>query len=135
MDRFPVKITAHRIKEITPVYVMRAHTQLEVELTIDKHQLVKFITDLFQQFDLDEINALLKNDDVNLHMDVGAILKTNVYDMDLSVRLLNTLRRNQIETAADIVNVGRAKIKTYRYMGEKALTELDNTMAQWGIKF
>ncbi len=138
MDRFPIKITAHKVKEITPVYVMRARTQLEVELTIDKHQFVGFIADLFKQFDLAEINALLEHDCGLKLIETGEedVLDNKIiYMYGMSVRLMNCLNKNGIETVGDIVTKTRKGVKLFKEMGTRSLMELDELMSKLGLEY
>ena len=49
---------------------------------------------------------------------------TNIFDFDLSVRALNALKSNGINTAGDLINLRRQKILGYRNIGRTTAQEI-----------
>ena len=56
-------------------------------------------------------------------------------NQDLSVRCLNCLKYNDLETIGDLVTVTERKLLTYRNFGTKSLIELKCLLASYGLKF
>lgn len=60
--------------------------------------------------------------------------ETTIEDMNLSVRLYNVLKRNNIRTIEDIINaIIDLRIFRSRNLGEKCLTELRNKLLFYGV--
>ena len=72
-------------------------------------------------------------DEEILHM--RKILKTELVDMDLSVRALNCLKAADIRTLADLVTYDVADMLKFRNFGKKSLTELDELVLVKGLSF
>jgi DNA-directed RNA polymerase alpha subunit len=58
--------------------------------------------------------------------------QTLLVDLDLSVRTLNTLKANNIETIGDLCNIKYDTIKSISSKTQQELTELLN---EFGVKF
>ena len=72
-------------------------------------------------------------DEEVLHM--RQLLKTKLVDMDLSVRALNCLKSNDIETLGELVVFNKTDLLKFRNFGKKSLTELDELLANLNLSF
>ena len=72
-------------------------------------------------------------DETSLHM--RQLLKTNLVDMDLSVRALNCLKAADVETLGDLVSYNKTDLLKFRNFGKKSLTELDDLVDNKGLTF
>jgi len=72
-------------------------------------------------------------DEEMLHM--RKILKTQLSDMDLSVRAYNCLKAADIRTLGDLVQLDLQDMMKFRNFGKKSLTELENLVEEKGLTF
>jgi len=72
-------------------------------------------------------------DEEILHM--RKILKTELVDLDLSVRALNCLKAADIRTLAELVSYDVADMLKFRNFGKKSLTELEDLVDSKGLTF
>ena len=72
-------------------------------------------------------------DETSLHM--RQLLKTKLVDMDLSVRALNCLKDDDIETLGDLVSYNKNDLLKFRNFGKKSLTELEDLVENKGLSF
>lgn len=72
-------------------------------------------------------------DEEILHM--RKILKTELVDLDLSVRALNCLKAADIRTLADLVTYDVADMLKFRNFGKKSLTEIQDLVKSKGLSF
>jgi DNA-directed RNA polymerase subunit alpha len=72
-------------------------------------------------------------DEEILHM--RKILKTELVDMDLSVRALNCLKAADIRSLADLVTYDVADMLKFRNFGKKSLTEIQELVKSKGLSF
>jgi DNA-directed RNA polymerase subunit alpha len=72
-------------------------------------------------------------DEKYLHM--RKLLKTNLTDLDLSVRAYNCLRAAEIKTLGDLVQHDIADLLKFRNFGKKSLTELEDLVREKGLNF
>lgn len=56
------------------------------------------------------------------------LLATDMWDFDLSMRVLNTLRNAEVSTLGDLVKLPRTALTKFRNFGKKSLTELDELL-------
>ncbi len=63
------------------------------------------------------------------------LLKTNLADMDLSVRAYNCLKAADIKTLGDLVRLEVSDMMKFRNFGKKSLTELEQLVAEKGLTF
>lgn len=63
------------------------------------------------------------------------LLKTNLADMDLSVRAYNCLKAADIKTLGDLVSLEVSDMMKFRNFGKKSLTELEQLVAEKGLTF
>jgi DNA-directed RNA polymerase subunit alpha len=63
------------------------------------------------------------------------ILKTELVDMDLSVRALNCLKAADIRSLADLVTYDVADMLKFRNFGKKSLTEIQELVKSKGLSF
>lgn len=61
------------------------------------------------------------------------VLKMTVDELDLPTRIYNSLRNAGIETLADMLKVPRKELMTYRNLGAKSLSIIDDSLKQKGI--
>jgi DNA-directed RNA polymerase subunit alpha len=72
-------------------------------------------------------------DEEILHM--RKILKTELVDLDLSVRALNCLKAADIRTLADLVSYDVADMLKFRNFGKKSLTEIQELVKSKSLSF
>ena len=72
-------------------------------------------------------------DEEILHM--RKILKTELVDLDLSVRALNCLKAADIRSLADLVSYDVADMFKFRNFGKKSLTEIQDLVKSKGLSF
>ncbi len=72
-------------------------------------------------------------DEEILHM--RKILKTELADMDLSVRALNCLKAADIRSLSDLVTYDVADMLKFRNFGKKSLTEIQDLVKAKGLTF
>lgn len=63
------------------------------------------------------------------------LLKSNLGDMNLSVRAYNCLKAAEIRTLADLVKFDIADLLKFRNFGRKSLTELEDLVREKGLTF
>lgn len=66
---------------------------------------------------------------------MSKLLATSVWDCDLSMRTLNTLRNADVETLRDLVHLHRGDLLKFRNFGKKSLTELDEFLEHYGLSW
>ena len=81
----------------------------------------------------DEIAQTETYDEESLHM--RQLLKTNLRDMDLSVRALNCLKAAEVDTLGDLVSFNKNDLMKFRNFGKKSLTELEELVVLKGLSF
>lgn len=74
-----------------------------------------------------------KVDEEMLHM--RKLLKTNLADLDLSVRAYNCLKSADIKTLGELAALEVSDMMRFRNFGKKSLTELEQLMADKGLSF
>jgi DNA-directed RNA polymerase subunit alpha len=72
-------------------------------------------------------------DEKFLHM--RKLLKTQLTDLDLSVRAFNCLRAAEIKTLGDLVQYDVADLLKFRNFGKKSLTELEDLVREKNLTF
>ncbi|MBD3749261.1 MAG: DNA-directed RNA polymerase subunit alpha [Sphingobacteriales bacterium] len=72
-------------------------------------------------------------DEEVLHM--RKILKTELVDLDLSVRALNCLKAADIRTLSELVSYDVADMLKFRNFGKKSLTEIQELVKSKGLSF
>ncbi|HPQ21095.1 MAG TPA: DNA-directed RNA polymerase subunit alpha [Saprospiraceae bacterium] len=68
-----------------------------------------------------------------LHM--RKLLKTNLEDLDLSVRAYNCLKAAKINTLGELVRFDTHELLKFRNFGKKSLVEIEELLAQKGLTF
>lgn len=82
---------------------------------------------------LEENNSSEEFDEDALHM--RQLLKTKLYDQDLSVRALNCLKAAEVETVGDLVKFHRNDLLKFRNFGKKSLSELDELLESLNLHY
>ncbi len=72
-------------------------------------------------------------DEEMLHM--RKLLKTNLTDLDLSVRAYNCLKAADVKTLGDLARLEVSDMMKFRNFGKKSLTELEQLIAEKGLTF
>ncbi len=72
-------------------------------------------------------------DEELLHM--RQLLKTELVNMELSVRALNCLKSADVSTLGDLVRYNKSDLLKFRNFGKKSLTELDELLEQLNLSF
>ena len=83
--------------------------------------------------DQDETLSNEEFDEEILHM--RQLLKTQLVDLDLSVRALNCLKAAEVDTLGDLVKYNKNDLLKFRNFGKKSLAELDELLASLGLNF
>lgn len=63
------------------------------------------------------------------------LLRTKLYDLDLSVRALNCLKAADVEMLGDLVQYSKADLLKFRNFGKKSLSELEEIIEKMGLEF
>jgi DNA-directed RNA polymerase alpha subunit len=79
------------------------------------------------QAQIDEINSKILSKDIN------SILFLPVADMNLSLRLKNSLIEENIYYIGDLVHITENDILKKRHLRKKSLTEIKNVLAEHGL--
>ena len=66
---------------------------------------------------------------------ISALLKTELKDLDLSVRAQNCLRSGNVLKLADLVVLDRETLNKFRNFGKKTFEELEGFLAEVGLEF
>jgi DNA-directed RNA polymerase subunit alpha len=72
-------------------------------------------------------------DEEYLHM--RKLLKTNLTDLDLSVRAYNCLKAADVKTLGDLARLEVSDMMKFRNFGKKSLTELEQLIAEKSLTF
>ncbi len=72
-------------------------------------------------------------DEEMLHM--RKLLKTQLHDLDLSVRAYNCLKAADVKTLADLVQLDISDMMKFRNFGKKSLAELEQLVAEKNLTF
>lgn len=72
-------------------------------------------------------------DEESLHM--RQLLKTNLVDLDLSVRALNCLKAAEVNNLGELVAHQKSDLMKFRNFGKKSLSELEELVADKGLEF
>ncbi len=83
--------------------------------------------------DAEEKTQTEEFDEASLHM--RQLLKTKLYDMDLSVRALNCLKAADVETMGQLVSFSKNDLLKFRNFGKKSLTELEDLVHSKNLTF
>ena len=83
--------------------------------------------------DIDNLDGEEDFDEDALHM--RQLLKTKLFDLDLSVRALNCLKSAEVETLAELVSFNRNDLLKFRNFGKKSLVELDEKLESLNLSF
>ncbi len=92
-----------------------------------------FITDEHISFDDGESNGEFEVDEHMLHM--RKLLKTNLDDLELSVRAYNCLKAAKINTLSDLVQFETHELLKFRNFGKKSLVEIEDLLKEKGLTF
>jgi DNA-directed RNA polymerase subunit alpha len=63
------------------------------------------------------------------------LMKMTVDELDLPTRIYNSLRNAGIETVGDMLSTPRKELMTYRNLGAKSLSIIDESLAEKGITY
>lgn len=63
------------------------------------------------------------------------LLKTQLTDLDLSVRALNCLKSANLETLGDLARIPKSELLKFRNFGKKSLTELEQKLESLNLHF
>ncbi|MFO8053538.1 MAG: DNA-directed RNA polymerase subunit alpha [Bacteroidales bacterium] len=105
------------LKEAAKILIQHFMLFSDEKITVDEEE--KSITEEF--------------DEGSLHM--RQLLKTNLSDVDLSVRALNCLKAAEVETLGDLVSYNRNDLLKFRNFGKKSLAELEELVKNKGLSF
>ncbi len=92
-----------------------------------------FITDERIAFDDGTSKGEEEVDEHMLHM--RKLLKTNLDDMELSVRAYNCLKAAKINSLADLVQFETHELLKFRNFGKKSLVEIEELLTEKGLTF
>ncbi|MBM3263887.1 MAG: DNA-directed RNA polymerase subunit alpha [candidate division Zixibacteria bacterium] len=97
-------------------------------------QILKNHLQLFIAFDEDLVPDQEKEVDQEFER-IRHLLRTNVEELELSVRSSNCLRAAEIKILADLVQKTEGEMLKYRNFGRKSLTELNEILEGLGLEF
>lgn len=85
-----------------------------------------------------EVDAIMERqveqvDEEILHM--RKLLKTQLHDLDLSVRAYNCLKAAEVKTLGDLVHLDITEVMKFRNFGKKSLTELEQLVVDKNLTF
>ncbi len=83
--------------------------------------------------DSDEKKENTEFDEEILHM--RQLLKTNLVDLDLSVRALNCLKAADVDTLGELVIYNRNDLLKFRNFGKKSLAEIEDLLETRSLSF
>ncbi len=83
--------------------------------------------------DSDEKKENTEFDEEILHM--RQLLKTNLVDLDLSVRALNCLKAADVDTLGELVVYNRNDLLKFRNFGKKSLAEIEDLLETRSLNF
>ena len=63
------------------------------------------------------------------------LLKTNLEDLDLSVRAYNCLKAAKINTLEELVHYNTNELLKFRNFGRKSLVEIEALLVEQGLSF
>ncbi len=92
-----------------------------------------FITDEHISFDNGDTNGDFEVDEHMLHM--RKLLKTNLDDLELSVRAYNCLKAAKINSLSDLVQFETHELLKFRNFGKKSLVEIEDLLKEKGLTF
>ncbi len=81
----------------------------------------------------DEKSQVETYDEESLHM--RQLLKTNLVDLDLSVRALNCLKAAEVNNLGELVTHQKSDLMKFRNFGKKSLSELEELVEGKGLEF
>ncbi len=85
--------------------------------------------------DIQASNDMEVNEDKDRHLEQQhAMLEMPVTDFDMSVRARNALRKMNIRTLGDLLQVTEAELRSYANFGEASLEEIKTMLAQRGLQ-
>ena len=87
----------------------------------------KITLDTEEKFENEEV------DEEVLHM--RQLLKTNLMDLDLSVRALNCLKAAEVDSLGELVKFNKNDLLKFRNFGKKSLTELEDLLTSMSLTF
>ena len=96
-------------------------------------QHLRLINDDHITFDVPDKKKENVVDEHVVHM--RKLLKTNLADLDLSVRAYNCLKAADIKTLGDLARLDISDMMKFRNFGKKSLTELEQLVAEKSLTF
>jgi DNA-directed RNA polymerase alpha subunit len=67
-------------------------------------------------------------------LDKDSVLLISIYDTPMSVRLLNSLKANEIQILYDVLLYSRRDYLKFRNIGKKSIDELEEVLDEYGLK-
>lgn len=92
-----------------------------------------FFSDERITMDYEQQSITEEFDEGSLHM--RQLLKTQLNELDLSVRALNCLKTAEVNTLGDLVSYNRNDLLKFRNFGKKSLAELEELVKDKGLTF
>lgn len=125
------------------------YEKLIIEITTDgsihpKNALKEAADILIQHLKLFSDEKILleeeENDDIVENFDedvlrIRQLLKSKLSDMELSVRALNCLKTEGVETLEDLVKCSKSELMRFRNFGKKSLMELNELLTKLNLAF
>jgi hypothetical protein len=82
------------------------------------------------QFQLQES----KKGSINIEENTISNIHTEIYDLDISVRILTILKKNNLIKLGDIIKLRRKDFLIFRNFGRKSLLELEELLDRYGLQ-
>jgi DNA-directed RNA polymerase subunit alpha len=67
-------------------------------------------------------------------LDKDSVLLISIYDTPMSVRLLNSLKANEIQILYDVLLYSKRDYLKFRNIGKKSIDELEEVLEEYGLK-
>lgn len=62
------------------------------------------------------------------------ILKSRIFEFDLSTRIIGMLRAAEVETVEELINIPEKKLYLFRNLGKKSVSEIKIFLKRYGLK-
>lgn len=112
--------------------VLEVWTDGTIEAKLALEQAGKLLVSYFRQV-YEPNNSSVSEQVVSTSSLSDDVLKMTVDELDLPTRIYNSLRNAGIETLADMLKTPRKELMTYRNLGAKSLSIIDESLKQKGI--
>lgn len=122
MDILEIRKTISQIKTAKTIYLNKV-SKLEAKLN-----------ELIEKQFKEEIKKTTKIKKPNKNK-LNSLLKTQIWDLDISYRARNCCKAANLNTLGDLINFELEDLMKFRNFGLKSLTELEEVLVKNGLSF